>query len=240
MKKILVLLILVLIFVVSATAVDFGFFNAKPHIIDVQVTPLKVRPGIPLEINVKVKSNNEVDSAYATFNFEDGSDTMRMIRTYSNNNIEEFSSVWLTHDTLDKKWYTTDIVITDKNGRVAEKTVEWQDPVVSHNWSELDGTGFCIVSFSQTSCPDGYTSLGTNHRLLRADSSDIGGTGGVRTHSHIVNGTTSLSIPYVSDDQGTGAHNAMDTEHYHTITNVPTNTTTSMPDYYHLNICCRD
>lgn len=239
MKRIILLSSLLLVLVISASAVDLGFLRRKPDIVDIQVTPLKVRPGIPLEINMKVKSGS-IDSAYATFNYENGSDQVRMIRTYSNDNVEGFCAVWLTHDTLDQKWYTTDIVVTDKDGRETKETVDWKDPAVTHNWSELDGSGYCIVSFSQSTCPDGYTSLGTNHRLLRADSTNVGATGGVRTHSHFVNGTTSLSIPYDSDDQGRGAHNAMDKEHYHTVTDVPTNTTTSMPDYYHINVCCRD
>ncbi|MBW3011130.1 hypothetical protein KY326_02855 [Candidatus Woesearchaeota archaeon] len=246
MKKIICIAIFALIFIVSVSLINSEFYQEKPSIIDVEVTPLKVRPGIPLKINVKVQSNNEIESAYAKFNFENGSDTLRMVRVYSNNNIEEFSSVWLTHDTLDKKWYTTDLIITDKNGEVLEKTVEWQDPrVVSHNWSEMTGGGYCIASFNHTTCPDGYTALSTSNpnsvgKFLKGNSSNVGTVGGSQTHSHTVNGTIGANLEYPSGAEiGSNSYTVADKEHYHNY-NVVTADSSGMPKYYKLTICCRD
>lgn len=232
--------VFVLIFVVSASAIDLGFLFPGPKITDVQVTPLKVRPGIPLEICIETESSAGIDSAFASFNFENGSDRIRMTRTASSGDNEEFSAVWLTHDTLDKKWYTTDLEITDKSGRTVLRTVDWQDPVVSHNWSELTGTGYCILSFNHTTCPDGYTSLGSSGRFLRANSTSVGTTGGSNTHFHTVNGTTSApsTYPYGKQRGTRGYSTGSDRLHTHNV-NTVTDNASNRVWHYKLTVCCR-
>ena len=130
-----------------------------PQILDAQANPIKVRPGENLAITVEVHDILGPGSAVAEFPFEGGSDYVDMFVLHSSDNLYTYQAVWTTHDTIDQKWYTTKVTVTDKLGRQAFADVEWQDPTQGHSASQVRPGTFGVGNYE---FPDNLTVGGTD------------------------------------------------------------------------------
>ncbi len=130
-----------------------------PVITNSQANPVKVMPGESLAITVEVADSLGISSAVVEFPYEGGSDKVDMILIAGAGNKHTYQAVWLSHDTLNQKWYNTTVTVTDTIGKQAVAQVPWQDPTQGHDASSIRAGTFSAGNYA---FPNNLTVGGTN------------------------------------------------------------------------------
>lgn len=223
--------------------------GSGPLILSAMADPPKVYPNQTLKILVEVEDSYGIETATAEYFHEKGSDTVDMMLIAADDRRETYQSIWTVHDTLLDKYYNTKVTLINKRGQAVATDVEWQDPeIVTHTWSNISGSGYCIFWNATSACPDGFDlPYDVGRPYLVIDDTDPGCNGctpttavyfGVRSHSHLLTGTTQGTDN--GQRAGTGAKIATIFSHTHNLSSIQTSITENLPPYKHIRICCKE
>ncbi|MBW3011129.1 hypothetical protein KY326_02850 [Candidatus Woesearchaeota archaeon] len=256
----LVALILFSIYTIAGTEKATG-----PAILSAIADPPKVYPNQTLKILIEVEDEYGIESAVAEFSHEQGNDIMDMMLIAADEKRETYQSIWIVHDTVIDKLYTTKVTLKNKKGQITTTYVEWEDPeVVTHTWNNFTDSGYCIFWNSSADCPSGlslpYETYvpgvyeGTYPYLAVVNvSSDYPGCNrplslqgqcqqqpiyyGQRNHFHNLAGTTSGTTGE-GRRHGTSSQVAATYYHSHNLSNIQTEIDQLAPSYRLIKLCC--
>lgn len=234
--------------------------SSGPEILSAMADPPKVYPNQTLKILVEVEDEYGIQSATAEYFHEEGSDTVDMMLIAADEKRETYQAIWTVHDTLLDKYYNTKVTLTNRKGQTVTTDVEWQDPeIVTHTWSNITGSGYCIF-WNSTSCPIGYSLpydtggpftdsitmfLALNATHPGCKGGPPGGPpacdyyGGGARHNHYLNGFTDGPVGN-GRRHGDGANTLATSTHTHNLSTVTTDYVFHEPLYRTIFICCKD
>jgi hypothetical protein len=139
-KPILVLSALFLL--LALFIIVYTFKSPPPQILSASVYPEKVMPGQVMIVTVQVKDTWGIKSATAIFDNEKMPDERNIPLITGTRRDGVYETRWIVHDTKAQGWYNTTIIFTNSLGKKSIQKIAWQDPSVSHKWSEITGKEF--------------------------------------------------------------------------------------------------
>lgn len=161
-KDVFIVVILLIVFSISAAALNFNGFFEKifnketeiPKIISSELFPVKITPGQVLLVRVIVEGNNIKDVS-ADINHENGYDTITLIMVAKDNNQRTYEGSWISHDIKNQEWYDVIVSLSDKNNNIISTQLQYQDPTQSHSWGEITNIPDYITDGDDVLIPSG-------------------------------------------------------------------------------------
>lgn len=229
---ILVIIIILLIF----------FIPSKPiQITKTQADPMKIIPGKYLTLYSEIKSVSDIDSVYAEIPYEGGVDRIEMEKIASKHGREIYQGQWLAHGTVNLRWYTATITALDSSGNKATADVDFQDPTVNHTWPQIKGANACLISTTQSGCPNGYSpDTRYDGKFLKYTEDTVLDEGGSVTHNHTTTTYGTTSYANEAQDRGDNEFWLAERTHTHTVSLHHVSHESMIPEYINVLLCCRD
>lgn len=137
-----------------------GMFTQEspPEIFDARVAPEKIAPGDPLYITAWIKDTLGIDSVHVYIENEAGVDAVEMNLASGSPLDGMYEAKWVSHDTLNLKWYNATIIATNTKGLYSHIILPWQDPTQGHAASQVRAGTFSSGNFV---FPNNLTAGGT-------------------------------------------------------------------------------
>ncbi len=130
-----------------------------PEILDARVAPEKIPPGDPLYITAWIRDPRGIETIHVYIENEAGVDRVEMTLASGSLFDGMFEAKWISHDTLDKKWYNATIIATNTMNLSSYVILAWQDPTQGHAASQVRAGTFSSGNYA---FPNNLSVGGTN------------------------------------------------------------------------------